>query len=175
LVKAAVHQFGVHATISNSSNNYGPYQHPEKVVPRFITNVLAGRKPPLYGDGLNVRDWIHVEDHARAVHTILDRGEPGEVYMVGADGQMNNRDLLAIILELMGEAPDWFQPVSDRPGHDRRYAVDASKLRDELGWEPTYTDTRHGLAQTIGWYREHTSWWEQSKRDAEARYEILGR
>ncbi|HEX7165629.1 MAG TPA: dTDP-glucose 4,6-dehydratase [Acidimicrobiales bacterium] len=175
LVLAAVHQFGVHATISNCSNNYGPYQHVEKFLPRQITNILNGEKPKIYGDGRNVRDWIHVDDHSRAVHAIVDRGRSGEVYLVGAGGEMSNREILSVVLELMGEPDDWVEYVPDRPGHDLRYAIDASKLRDELGWEPVYTDIRDGLAQTIGWYREHEGWWRAQKESTEERYRQLGR
>ena len=175
LVQAAVHQFGIHATISNCSNNYGPYQHVEKFIPRQITNVLSGEKPKLYGDGLNVRDWIHVDDHSRAVHRIIEAGRSGEVYLIGADGEVDNRTILGIVLELMDKPADWYEFVPDRPGHDRRYAIDASKLRTELGWEPVYTDIRAGMIQTIGWYREHEDWWKAQKDKAEERYRELGR
>jgi dTDP-glucose 4,6-dehydratase len=175
LVLAAVRQFGVHATISNCSNNYGPYQHVEKFLPRQITNILSDVKPKLYGQGINVRDWIHVEDHSSAVHAILDRGRSGEVYLVGADGEMNNREMLALVLELMDRPADWYEHVTDRPGHDLRYAIDASKIRDELGWRPVYTAIRDGLLQTIGWYREHDAWWKAQKDQTEERYRALGR
>jgi dTDP-glucose 4,6-dehydratase len=175
LVLAAVRQFGVHATISNCSNNYGPYQHVEKFLPRQITNVLSGVKPKLYGDGLNVRDWIHVDDHSSAVRTIIERGRAGEVYLVGADGEMNNHDILALVLDLMDRPGDWYDHVPDRPGHDRRYAIDASKMREELGWEPVYTNIRDGLLQTVGWYREHEAWWKAQKEATEERYRQLGR
>jgi dTDP-glucose 4,6-dehydratase len=174
-VRAAHRQFGVAVTISNCSNNYGPYQHPEKFIPRQITNVLSGVKPKLYGNGLNVRDWIHVDDHNAAVHAILDRGRLGETYLIGANCEVNNRDVLSAILELMGKPADWFDFVSDRPGHDLRYAIDASKLQTELGWEPRFTDFREGLRQTIGWYTEQHKWWSDAKEAAEARYRELGR
>jgi dTDP-glucose 4,6-dehydratase len=174
-VRAAHRQFGVQVTISNCSNNYGPYQHPEKFIPRQITNVLSGVKPKLYGNGLNVRDWIHVDDHNSAVHAILERGRLGETYLIGADCERNNRDVLSQILEAMGKPGDWFDFVPDRPGHDLRYAIDAAKLRDELGWRPTFTDFRDGLRQTIGWYTEHTAWWTATKEATEARYRELGR
>jgi dTDP-glucose 4,6-dehydratase len=174
-VRAAHRQFGVAVTISNCSNNYGPYQHPEKFIPRQITNVLSGIKPKLYGNGLNVRDWIHVDDHNSAVHAILDRGRLGETYLIGANCEMNNRDVLTAILELMDKPADGFEFVPDRPGHDLRYAIDATKLQTELGWEPTFTDFREGLGQTIGWYTEHSKWWQAAKEAAEARYRELGR
>ena len=130
LVRAWVRSFGVAATISNCSNNYGPYQHIEKFIPRQITNVLAGLRPKLYGAGANVRDWIHVDDHNDAVWTIIDRGRIGETYLIGADGEQSNRAVLELILELMGQPRDWYDHVTDRAGHDLRYAIDASKLRD---------------------------------------------
>ena len=174
LVRAWVRSFGIHATISNCSNNYGPYQHIEKFIPRQITNVLSEIKPKLYGAGENVRDWFPVDDHTAAVWTIIDKGRSGETYLIGADGEVNNRDVLALILELMGKPADWFDHVTDRAGHDMRYAIDASKLRDELGWAPRYTDLRAGLRQTIDWYAQNRSWWEADKTGVEARYAEVG-
>lgn len=174
-VRAAYRQFGLAVTISNCSNNYGPYQHVEKFIPRQITNILSGAKPKLYGNGLNVRDWIHVDDHNAAVHAILDRGRLGETYLIGADCERNNVEVLTTMLELMEMPADFVEYVSDRPGHDLRYAIDASKLVEELGWKPTYTDFREGLAQTIGWYREHDTWWRTAKEATEAKYLELGR
>ncbi|MDQ2797026.1 MAG: GDP-mannose 4,6-dehydratase, partial [Actinomycetota bacterium] len=156
--------------ISNCSNNYGPYQHIEKFIPRQITNVLAGIRPKLYGAGENVRDWIHVDDHNAAVWTIIDKGVAGETYLIGADGERNNKDVLTTILELMGEPADSYDHVTDRAGHDLRYAIDASKLRTELGWTPQYPDLRAGLAQTIAWYSAHRDWWEPVKAAVESRY-----
>lgn len=170
LVRAWVRSFGVTATISNCSNNYGPYQHVEKLIPRQITNVLSGIRPKVYGDGANVRDWIHVDDHNDAVWTIIDRGIPGETYLIGADGEVDNRTVVESILELMGRPADAFDFVTDRPGHDRRYAIDATRLRTELGWSPRYTDFRSGLAATIDWYRTHRDWWEPVKAGVEASY-----
>jgi dTDP-glucose 4,6-dehydratase len=175
LVRAWVRSFGVKATISNCSNNYGPYQHVEKVIPRQITNVLTGIKPKLYGTGLNVRDWIHVDDHNSAVHAIIDKGRIGETYMIGADGEKNNKELFELILEIMGKPKDWYDHVNDRPGHDMRYAIDASKLRTELGWTPKYTDFRDGLTATIKWYQENEDWWKPLKEETEAKYKELGR
>ena len=174
LVRAWVRSFGVAATISNCSNNYGPYQHIEKFIPRQITNVLSDLRPKLYGAGANVRDWIHVDDHNAAVWTIIDNGRIGETYLIGADGEQNNKDVLELILTLMGKPADWYDHVVDRPGHDMRYAIDASKLRDELGWTPRYQDLRAGLEQTIAWYSDNRSWWEAAKAAVEARYAEVG-
>lgn len=158
------------ATISNCSNNYGPRQHIEKFIPRQITNILCGRRPKLYGDGLNVRDWIHVDDHSSAVWTILTRGRIGETYLIGADGERNNREVLSAILEAMGKAPDDFDWVKDRPGHDRRYAIDHTKLTTELGWKAIHQDFSEGLKQTIAWYRDNQTWWQSAKDAVEAKY-----
>ena len=174
LVRAWVRTYGLRATISNCSNNYGPYQHPEKFIPRQITNILDGVRPRLYGDGRNVRDWIHTEDHSSAVWTILTRGRIGETYLIGADGERSNIDVLRAILRAMGRPEDDFDWVKDRPGHDRRYAIDPTKLRRELGWEPAHTDFAAGLERTIAWYRDHESWWRAAKDAAEARYAAQG-
>jgi len=170
LVRAWVRSFGLRATISNCSNNYGPRQHVEKFIPRQITNVIDGIRPKLYGDGLNVRDWIHVDDHNDAVWTIIDGGRIGETYLIGANGEMNNRDVIALILELMGQDRDAFDHVTDRSGHDRRYAIEAGKLRNELGWTPRYESFRDGLEATIDWYRGNEAWWRPMKEATEAKY-----
>jgi dTDP-glucose 4,6-dehydratase len=170
LVRAWVRSFGVSATISNCSNNYGPYQHVEKFIPRQITNVLDGQRPKLYGDGLNVRDWIHVDDHNSGVWAILDRGRAGETYLIGADGEETNRSVVEAILRELGQPEDGFDLVKDRPGHDRRYAIDSSKLRAELGWTPQYADFAAGLRATIDWYRENEPWWRPAKSATEAKY-----
>jgi len=175
LVRAWVRSFGVQATISNCSNNYGPYQHVEKFIPRQITNVVDGIRPKLYGAGLNVRDWIHVDDHNAAVWAILERGRIGETYLIGADGELDNKTVVETILELMGRPADAYEHVNDRPGHDMRYAIDASALRDELGWAPRYTTFRDGLAATIDWYRANEAWWRPQKDATEAKYAQLGR
>jgi len=175
MVRAWARSFGVRATISNCSNNYGPYQHVEKFIPRQVTNVIDGVRPKLYGTGQNVRDWIHVEDHNTAVWAILERGRIGETYLIGADGEQDNRSVVETILELMGRPADAYDLVSDRPGHDLRYAIDSSRLREELGWEPRYTTFRDGLAATVEWYREHEAWWRPRKDATEARYAALGR
>ena len=175
LVRAWTRSFGVRATISNCSNNYGPFQHVEKFIPRQITNVIDGVRPKLYGTGENVRDWIHVEDHNSAVWAIIERGRPGETYLIGADGEMSNKDVIELVLDLMGQPPTAYDLVSDRPGHDMRYAIDASKLTEELGWTPRFDEFRDGLAATIAWYRENESWWRPQKDETEARYRDLGR
>lgn len=170
LVRAWVRSFGLKATISNCSNNYGPYQHIEKFIPRQITNILSGIRPKLYGSGKNVRDWIHTEDHSRAVWDILTRGRIGETYLIGADGEKDNREVLELILKLMGQPADAYDRVKDRPGHDLRYAIDATKLREELGWRPQFTDFESGLQHTIDWYTHHREWWESQKAAVEAKY-----
>ena len=175
LVRAWVRSFGLEATLSNCSNNYGPYQHVEKFIPRQITTLLDGGRAKLYGAGLNVRDWIHVDDHNRAVWAILERGKIGQTYLIGADGEMDNRTVISTLLEIMGREADYFDHVPDRPGHDLRYAIDASLLRDELGWEPEHRDLRAGLVATVDWYREHEPWWRAQKLETELRYERLGR
>ncbi|GII99299.1 dTDP-glucose 4,6-dehydratase [Sediminihabitans luteus] len=172
LVRAWVRSFGVHATISNCSNNYGPYQHVEKFIPRQITNLVDGVRPKLYGAGLNVRDWIHVDDHNRAVWTILERGLAGETYLVGADGETSNLEVVRALLEIFGRDPEDFDHVPDRPGHDLRYAIDATRLRTELGWEPRYTSFAAGLAATVEWYRANEPWWRPAKAVTEARYAV---
>jgi len=174
LVRAWVRSFGVQATISNCSNNYGPYQHVEKFIPRQITNVLDGVRPRLYGQGLNVRDWIHVTDHNRAVWTIIERGQIGETYLIGADGELDNRSVVELILEELGQDKDAFDLVTDRPGHDMRYAIDATRLRTELGWTPQYQDFRSGLAQTVAWYRDNQDWWRPQKQETEKKYAASG-
>lgn len=172
LVKAWVRSFGIEATLSNCSNNYGPFQHVEKFIPRQITNILEGQQPKLYGNGANVRDWIHASDHSSAVQRILEAGESGRTYLIGADGEKSNRDVLAVILRLMGKASDDFAWVGDRVGHDLRYAIDSTPLRQELGWVPEYTDLGRGLEQTIDWYRNNRAWWEPAKASTEERYRL---
>ncbi|PID95925.1 MAG: dTDP-glucose 4,6-dehydratase [Actinomycetales bacterium] len=175
LVRAWIRSFGIEATVSNCSNNYGPRQHVEKFIPRQITGILDGVKPKLYGAGLNVRDWIHVDDHNDAVVAIIEQGRLGETYLIGADGEQNNRQMIALILELMGKPDDWFEHVNDRPGHDLRYAIDSTKLRAETDWRPQYQDIRAGLRQTIDWYAANRDWWAPAKAATEAVYARLGR
>ena len=174
LVRAWVRSFGVRATISNCSNNYGPRQHVEKFIPRQITNVIDGVRPKLYGAGLNVRDWIHVDDHNTAVLDIIDNGRIGETYLIGADGEKDNKTVIELILAMMGQPADAYDHVNDRPGHDLRYAIDATKLRTELGWEPRYTSFEDGLAATIDWYRANEDWWRPMKAATEAKYAKTG-
>ena len=166
---AYYHTYGLPVTISNCSNNYGPYQFPEKVIPFFIFKLLKGEKVPVYGDGLNVRDWIHVKDHARALALLLRDGAPGEVYNIGADNERSNLELTKMTLEIMGLGEDRIEYVTDRPGHDRRYSVDAGKIR-ALGWTPEYAreEFKRGLTETIEWYKNNSQWAEhlwQKKRD----------
>jgi len=172
LVRAWVRSFGVSATLSNCSNNYGPYQHVEKFIPRQITNLLDGQAPKLYGDGLNVRDWIHVDDHNSAVWAVIDKGVAGQTYLIGADGEQSNKTVVQAILRALGHAEDAYEHVTDRAGHDRRYAIDSSKLRAELGWTPTYVDFAAGLSATIDWYRENEGWWRPQKGATEAKYAV---
>lgn len=174
LVRAWIRSFGIRATISNCSNNYGPYQHVEKFIPRQITNILTGRRPRLYGAGANVRDWVHVDDHNSAVWSIIEAGTIGRTYLIGADGERDNLSVLHTILDLMGKSADDFDHVTDRAGHDLRYAIDPTPLRDELGWKPTHSDFTGGLAATIDWYRHNEDWWRPIKDDVESRYAARG-
>jgi dTDP-glucose 4,6-dehydratase len=174
LVHAWVRSFGIHATISNCSNNYGPRQHVEKFIPRQITEVLEGRKPKLYGTGEQVRDWIHVDDHNSAVLAIIDKGVSGNVYLIGADGEKDNKTVVEQILTEMGKDSKDYEHVNDRPGHDMRYAIDSSKLRNELGWQPKYTNFEDGLKATIDWYSANPDWWKPLKEETEAKYMKVG-
>lgn len=178
LVQAWVRTFGVQATISNCSNNYGPRQHIEKFIPRQITNILSNIKPKLYGTGEQVRDWIHVDDHNEAVHLIIDKSPMGETWIIGADNDhVNNKAVIEMICELMGKGSDWYEHVNDRPGHDMRYAMDSSKLRRELGWQPQYTDQNgmvEGLKATIEWYKNNEAWWKAEKEAVEQAYAKQG-
>ncbi|MFV0634376.1 dTDP-glucose 4,6-dehydratase [Demequina sp.] len=175
LVRAWARSFGLEATISNCSNNYGPYQHVEKFIPRQITNIIDGVRPKLYGAGLNVRDWIHVDDHNDAVWAIIDGGRIGATYLIGADGEVDNKTVVETILTEMGLDANAYDHVADRPGHDMRYAIDASLTHDELGWQPAYTDFASGLRATIAWYRDNEAWWRPQKQETELKYEQLGR
>ena len=158
--------FGVPVVISRASNNYGPRQHPEKVIPLFVTNALDDRPLPLYGDGLNVRDWLHVDDHCRAIDLLIERGRPGETYNVGGGAEVTNLDLTHRILNLLHRPASLVEPVADRPGHDRRYRLDDAKLR-ALGWEPR-TAFETGLAATVDWYAKNEGWWRPIKEDGAA-------
>ena len=170
IVRAWIKSFGIRATISNCSNNYGPYQHIEKFIPRQITNILSGIKPKLYGNGKNVRDWIHTNDHSSAVWTILNDGKIGETYLIGANGEKNNKEVLELILKEMHMPNDFYDQVTDRVGHDLRYAIDSTKLYKELNWKPKYTNFEEGLRQTIQWYIDNQEWWEHEKDEVEANY-----
>ena len=174
LVRAWVRSFEVEATISNCSNNYGPYQHVEKFIPRQITNVLDGGRPKLYGAGLNVRDWIHADDHSSAVLRVIEAGAIGETYLIGADGERNNLQVIETILTLLGRPADGYDHVTDRAGHDLRYAIDSTKLHTELGWSPVVGDFEAGLSRTIEWYRENEAWWRPQKAATEAKYAAVG-
>lgn len=170
IVRAWIKSFGIKATISNCSNNYGPYQHIEKFIPRQITNILSGIKPKLYGNGKNVRDWIHTNDHSSAVWTILNDGKIGETYLIGANGEKNNKEVLELILKEMHMPNDFYDHVTDRAGHDLRYAIDSTKLYKELNWKPKYTNFEEGLRQTIQWYIDNQELWEHEKDEVEAKY-----
>lgn len=174
LVRAWSRSFEIAATISNCSNNYGPWQHIEKFIPRQITSVIDGGRPKLYGVGHNVRDWIHVADHSSAVLAIIERGRIGETYLIGADGERDNLSVIRAILRHFGRAEDDFDYVTDRAGHDVRYAIDPSKLRDELQWRPSFGDFDQGLHQTIEWYQAHEAWWRPHKASIEAAYAAKG-
>lgn len=156
--------FDLPVVVTRCSNNFGPYQHPEKVIPLFVTNLIDGQKVPLYGDGLNVRDWLHVIDHCEAVLAVLERGELGEVYNIGGNNEQSNVNLTHTILDLIGCGKELIQPVEDRLGHDRRYAIDSSKIQSELGWRPTRSTWPEALAQTIDWYKSNESWWRPLKQ-----------
>ncbi|WP_066465120.1 dTDP-glucose 4,6-dehydratase [Sanguibacter suarezii] len=174
LVRAWARSFGIAATISNCSNNYGPYQHIEKFIPRQITNLIDGIRPRLYGTGQNVRDWIHVEDHNTAVWTIIDSGTIGETYLIGADGEKSNLEVVQTLLDIFDRPVDDFDHVTDRTGHDLRYAIDSHKLRTELGWQPQFTDFEQGLRDTVTWYRNNEAWWRPAKATTEATYAAVG-
>lgn len=174
LVRAWVRSFGLQATLSNCSNNYGPYQHVEKFIPRQITNVIDGVRPKLYGAGENVRDWIHADDHSSAVLSIIDKGEIGQTYLIGADGEKNNKEVIEMILGIMGMPTTDYEHVVDRAGHDLRYAIDSTKLRSELGWRPEFGEFDKGLAATIDWYKTNEQWWRPQKSATEAKYKGLG-
>jgi dTDP-glucose 4,6-dehydratase len=163
-VLAYAHTYGVPALITRCTNNYGPFQHPEKFIPLFVTNAIENRPLPLYGDGLQVRDWIHVEDHCRALLAVLERGQTGEVYNVGAAEEHSNLEVAELIVQMTGRGRDSIRRVPDRAGHDRRYALDATKLESALGWRATYTFAA-GLKSTVRWYQEHPSWWKRIKND----------
>jgi dTDP-glucose 4,6-dehydratase len=170
LALAYARTYGLHVVVTRCSNNYGPYQFPEKLLPLAIANALEGAPVPVYGDGRNVRDWIHVEDHCRGLLAALEQGRAGQVYNLGASSERQNLDLLREVLRLLGKPESLLQHVQDRPGHDRRYAIDASRARRELGWAPRRAFDE-GLAATVAWYQEHRAWWERVRNGEYRRYE----
>lgn len=160
LVRAYHETYGMNVNITRCSNNYGPYQFPEKLIPLMITHALQNKPLPVYGDGLNVRDWLHVEDHAAAIELVISRGKPGEVYNIGGHNEQTNLAIVGLILDALGKPESLIQHVADRLGHDRRYAIDPAKITAELGWKPRYT-FETGIRETIGWYLEHEGWWRR--------------
>ncbi|MEM6392342.1 MAG: dTDP-glucose 4,6-dehydratase [Planctomycetota bacterium] len=158
IARAYHHTFGMDVRITNCSNNFGPYQFPEKVIPVFVTNILEGKKLPLYGDGKNVRDWLHVDDHAEAILAVLDKGQPGEAYCIGGNNERSNLELTHSILQIMGKDESWITPVTDRLGHDRRYAIDATKIQNDLGWTPSRSAWPDALEATVKWYCDNPDW-----------------
>lgn len=169
LVRSYFHTHGLPVTISNCSNNYGPYHFPEKFIPLIITNLIEGKKIPVYGDGLQIRDWLHVGDHCRAINLVLRKGRPGETYCVGGGAERENIRIARTLLGLLGKGEEMIEYVKDRPGHDRRYAIDFLKIRTELGWEPSVT-LDEGLASTVAWYRENEGWWKNVKSGEYQKY-----
>ena len=170
LVRAAHHTFGMDAVITRCSNNFGPWQFPEKVIPLFVSNLIEGKPVPLYGDGANVRDWLHVVDHCEAILAALERGAAGEVYNIGGNNERSNLELTRAILSLMGAGEEMIRRVPDRLGHDRRYAIDSSKIQRELGWAPTRSAWPGALEEAVGWYRENEAWWRRVKSGAYREY-----
>lgn len=162
LVRAYFHTYGLPVTISNCSNNYGPYQFPEKLIPLFITNLIEGKKVPVYGKGQNIRDWIHVDDHNEGVDLILHKGKIGETYCLGGNAEIKNLDITKMILKEFGKGYEMMEFVVDRKGHDFRYAIDFSKIKKELGWHPVHT-FKEGLEETIVWYKKNKNWWKPLK------------
>jgi dTDP-glucose 4,6-dehydratase len=170
LVRSYFHTFHLPVLTTRCSNNYGPYQFPEKLIPLFVTNLIEDKKVPLYGDGLNVRDWLHVQDHCEAILTVLNKGREGEVYNVGGNNELTNRVITETILREMGKPWDQYVTyVKDRPGHDRRYAIDASKIKNELGWAPRYR-WPEAIKETIAWYKGNEAWWRAIKSGEYLKY-----
>ncbi|WP_409303483.1 dTDP-glucose 4,6-dehydratase [Peribacillus sp. SCS-155] len=162
LVRAYYETFGMNVNITRCSNNYGPYHFPEKLIPLLVTNALQGKELPIYGDGTNIRDWLHVSDHCSAIDMVIHEGKPGEVYNIGGHNERMNREIANLIIDRLGLSPDLIKYIKDRPGHDRRYAIDPTKIQTELGWKPLYSfDT--GLIETINWYIENYEWWNNIK------------
>jgi dTDP-glucose 4,6-dehydratase len=165
LARAYFRTHGLPVCVTRCSNNYGPYQFPEKVIPLFVTNLMDGQKVPLYGEGANVRDWLHVDDHCRGIHLVLDGGRPGEVYNIGGGTELSNKELTGLLLEATGTDWERVEQVTDRLGHDLRYSVDITKISNELGYQPR-VPFEQGLAETVEWYRAHRDWWEPLKARA---------
>jgi dTDP-glucose 4,6-dehydratase len=163
LVRAYHHTHKLDVVTTRCSNNFGPYHFPEKVIPLFVTNLIDNQPVPLYGEGKNIRDWLHVDDHCEAVLTVLEKGRSGEVYNVGGNNERTNLDLTMSILQAMGKGPEMIKRVQDRPGHDLRYAIDASKIKRELGWQPTRSAWPRALDETIAWYKANETWWRRVK------------
>jgi dTDP-glucose 4,6-dehydratase len=176
LVRAAHRSYGLDAVITRCSNNFGPYQFPEKLIPLMIANAVEGKRLPVYGDGLHVRDWIYVGDHCRAIERVLDAGEAGRVYNIGSDHAVPNIEIVKLVLKILGKPESLIQFVEDRPGHDRRYAMDSRRIRDELGWAPAHT-FEEAMAATVAWYLEKREWWERIRTGAYLHYyeEMYGR
>jgi len=170
LVRAYHHTYNLPITITNCSNNFGPYHFPEKLIPLAITNLLEGKKVPVYGDGLYVRDWLYVEDHCSAIDLVLSGGKVGETYCIGIDMNIPNIDVIKKILKILGKPQSDIQYVKDRPGHDRRYAIDSTKIKKELGWQPKH-DFDSALQLTVDWYQEHKDWWQKLKKKEKDYYE----
>jgi dTDP-glucose 4,6-dehydratase len=163
LLALAYHKtFGLEVIVTRCSNNYGPYQFPEKLIPLFVTNAMEDKKLPIYGDGKNIRDWIYVEDHSRAIETVLRKGKPGEVYNVGGSSERTNIEITDYILKALGKPDSLKRYVTDRPGHDRRYAIDSAKIRHQLGWAPVFPFEK-AMAETVSWYVNNRPWWEAIK------------
>ncbi len=169
LVRAAYHTFGLPVLITRCSNNYGPYQFPEKLIPLIISNALEGKDLPVYGDGLNVRDWLHVKDHCRGIDTVFHHGTPGEVYNIGGNNERSNIEIVKRILKELDKPESLIKYVKDRPGHDRRYAIDATKIKNTLGWEPSI-NFENGIKETVEWYLNHRLWWESIKSGTYQQY-----
>jgi len=165
LVRSYFKTYGLPALVTRCSNNYGPYQFPEKLIPLLISNALDDQPLPIYGDGMNIRDWIHVEDHCRALLTVLERGREGEVYNIGGDGERTNLEVTEAILGILNKPKSLIRYVTDRPGHDRRYAIDFTKVKADLGWSPMIPISQ-GLTRTVRWYQEHEGWWRRIKSGA---------
>jgi dTDP-glucose 4,6-dehydratase len=169
LVRAYFHTYNLPVTISNCSNNYGPYHFPEKLIPLIITNLIEGKKIPIYGDGMNVRDWLYVEDHAKAIDAIIHKGKIGETYCVGGNGEKPNIEIAKTILNLLCRDESWIEYVEDRMGHDKRYAIDFSKITNELGWQPEMT-FEEGIKKTVAWFQENEQWWRDIKNGSYQKY-----